>query len=83
MAPALWIVGGGLLLVWGGTWALQITLWLLQLALRLLGGFAVLAFGLISLLALALLDRRELGRIWRRQQADAAVAAVLARERWS
>jgi hypothetical protein len=43
----------------------------------------VLAFGLISLLALALLDRRELGRIWRRQRADAGVAAVLARERWS
>jgi len=83
MAAALWIAGGLVLLVWAGTWAIQIALWLLQFALRLLGGLAVLAFGLVSLIALALLDRRELGRIWRRQRADAAVAAVLARERWS
>ena len=83
MALTLWIVGGVVLLVWSGTWAIHIALWLVQLALRLLGGLAVLAFGLVSLLALALLDRGELGRIWRRQGADAAVAAVLARERWS
>lgn len=83
MAPAVWIVVGVVLLIWCGTWVLQIALWLLQLVLRLLGGLAVLVFGLVSLLALALLDRRELARIWRRQRADAAVAAVLARERWS
>ncbi len=83
MAVAVWIAGGLVLLIWGGTWAIQIALWLLQFALRLLGGLAVLAFGLVSLLALALLDRRELARIWRRQRADAAVAALLARERWS
>ena len=83
MALALWIVGVGALLLWSGTWIVQLALWLLHLALRLVGGLAVLAFGLVSLLALALLDRRELGRIWRRQRADAAVAEVLARERWS
>ncbi|HYC67886.1 hypothetical protein [Brevundimonas sp.] len=83
MALALWIVGAGFVLVWCGTGALQIALWLIQLALRLIGWLAVLAFGLVSLAALALLDRRELARIWRRQRADQAVAAALARERWS
>lgn len=83
MAVALWSVGGFVALVFFGTWALQIALWLIQLGLRLVGAVAVLVFGLVSLLALALLDRRELARIWRRQKADQAVAAVLARERWS
>lgn len=83
MALALWSVGGFVALVFFGTWALQIALWLIQLGLRLVGAVAVLVFGLVSLLALALLDRRELARIWRRQKADQAVAAVLARERWS
>ena len=83
MALALWIVGGWFLLVWCGTWALQIALWLIEVALRLVCGVAVLAFGLVSLLALAVLDRKELGRIWRRRQADQAVAVTLARERWS
>ena len=83
MALALWIVGGWFLLVWCGTWALQIALWLIEVALRLVCGVAVLAFGLVSLLALAVLDRQELGRIWRRRQADQAVAVTLARERWS
>ena len=83
MAVALWIVGAFVAVVFFGTWALQIALWLLQIALRLAGALAVLAFGLVSLLALALLDRKELQRIWRRQRADQAVAATLARERWS
>ena len=83
MALALWIVGGWFLLIYCGTWAIQIVLWLLQVALRLVGVLAMLVFGAVSLLALALLDRRELQRIWRRQQADQAVAATLARERWS
>jgi hypothetical protein len=83
MALALWIVGGWFLLVWCGTWALQIALWLIEVALRFVCGVAVLAFGLVSLLALAVLDRKELGRIWRRRQADQAVAVTLARERWS
>jgi hypothetical protein len=83
MALALWIVGGWFLLVWCGAWAIQIVLWLVQLALRLAGGAAVMAFGIVSLLALALLNPEELRRIWRRRQADADVAAALARERWS
>ena len=83
MTLALWIVGGWFVLIWCGTWALQIALWLILLCLRLVGGAALLAFGLVSLLALALLDRKELRRIWRRRQADQAVATTLARERWS
>jgi len=83
VALALWAVGGVFVLVFFGTWAIQIAVWLIQLALRLIGGLAVLAFGLVSLLALAFLDRDELRRIWRRRQADAAVTATLARERWS
>ena len=76
MALTLWLVGGGFVLIWCGTWALQIVL-------RLAAGLSVLAFGLVSILALALLDRAELRRIWRRGRADAAVASILARERWS
>ena len=83
MALALWIVGGAFVLIWFGTWALQIALVLLQVLLRLVGAGAVLVFGLVSLVALAMLDRDELRRIWRRRQADQAVATTLARERWS
>lgn len=83
MALALWIVCGWFVLIWFGTWALQIALWLIQFALRLVGALAVLAFGLVSVVALALFGRAELRRIWRRQQADQAVATTLARERWS
>lgn len=83
MALVLWIVCGWFVLIWFGTWALQIALVLLQFGLRLAGALAVLAFGLVSIAALALLDRAELRRIWRRNQADAAVASTLARERWS
>ena len=83
MVLALWIVGGWFLLIWCGTWALQIALWLVQAVARLVCGLAVVAFGLVSLLALAVFDRKELGRIWRRRRADQAVAVALARERWS
>ena len=83
MALTLWLVGGGFVLIWCGTWVLQIAVVLLQIVLRLIAGLSVLAFGLVSILALALLDRAELRRIWRRGRADAAVASVLARERWS
>ena len=83
MALAFWIVGGWFVLIYFGTWAFQIALWLIEAAVRLVCGLGVLAFGLVSLVALALLDRRELRRIWRRRRADQAVAATLARERWS
>ena len=83
MALALWIAGGWVVLVCCGTWALQIALWLVEAVLRLICALAVLVFGLVSLLALALLDRDELRRILRRRQADQAVASALARERWS
>ena len=83
MTLAVWVICGGFALIWFGTWALQIALTLLQMCLRLAGAAAVLVFGLASLLALALIDRRELARIWRRHRADQTVASTLARERWS
>lgn len=83
MTFALWVVGGFVAIVFFGTWALQIGLWLLALALRLAGGLAVLLFGLASMLALAFLDRKQLARIWRNERAHADSAAFVARERWS
>jgi hypothetical protein len=83
MAVALWLVGAVFALVFFGTLALQITVWLLAVALRLAGALAALLFGLVSLLALAFLDRRQLARIWRNERTHAANHALLARERWS
>lgn len=82
MALALWLTGAVFVLVFFGTWAIQIALWLLALALRLAGGLAVVLFGLASVLALALLDRKQLARIWRNERTYAENAALLARERW-
>lgn len=83
MGLALWAVGGLVVLVFFGTWALQIAIWLVGVALRLAGALAVLLFGLASLLALAFLDRKQLARIWRNERIHAENAALLARERWS
>lgn len=83
MAFALWLVGAVFVVVFFGTWALQIALWLLAFALRLAGWLAAILFGLASMLALAFLDRRQLARIWRNERAHAGNAALLARERWS
>lgn len=83
MAFALWLVGAAAVVVFFGTWAVQIAAWLLALVLRLTAGLAVLLFGLMSLIALAFLDRKQLARIWRNERAHADNAALLARERWS
>lgn len=82
MTFALWAVGAFVVIVFFGTWTIQIALWLLALALRLAGGVAMLVFGLMSLLALAFLDRKQLARIWRNERIHADNAALLARERW-
>ena len=82
MAVALWIFGGFVALVFFGTWALQIALWLLGVALRLAAGLAALLFGLASLAALALLDRPQLIRIWRNERTHTRNSCLLARERW-
>jgi len=82
MAFALWVVGGLFFIVFFGTWALQIALWLLALALRLAGWAAMILFGLASVLALAFLDRKQLARVWRNERAHAENTALLARERW-
>lgn len=83
MTFALWLVGGFVVFVFFGTWALQIAVWLLMVTLRLAGWAAIALFGLISLLALAVLDRRQLARIWRNERAHAAAEALVRRERWS
>lgn len=81
MAFALWLVGAFVVVVFFGTWALQIALWLLGGALRLAGWIAIALFSLMSLLALAVIDRRQLARIWRNEQAQAGAKALLRRER--
>ena len=83
MGLALWAVGGLVVLVFFGTWALQIAIWLVGVALRLAGALAVLLFGLASLLALAFLDRKQLARIWRNERTHAENTALLARQQWS
>jgi len=82
MALALWVVGGIWFVIYFGTWSLQIALILVQIALRLGGGLAMILFSLMSLLALACFDREQLARIWRNERAGANNAALLARERW-
>ena len=82
MVFALWVVGGFVLLVFFGTWALQIALWLLALALRVAGWLVMILFGLASMLALAFLDRKQLARIWRNGGTPVGNAVLPARERW-
>ena len=81
MAFALWLVGALVLLIFFGTWALQTALWLLNVALRVAGWAAMVLFGLASLLALALIDRRQLARIWRNERSRAAAQTLIRRER--
>ena len=83
MAIALWLVGAFVAVVFFGTWAVQIALWLLALALRLAAWTGMVLVGLVSLLALALVDRRQPAQIWRNECAHAAAEAVVRRERWS
>jgi hypothetical protein len=83
MAVAAWVMGGVFVLIWFGTWALQAAIWLRALALRSVSRTAMAQFGLASLAVLAVLDRRQLARIWRNQSVRAENAGLLARERWS
>ena len=81
MAFALWVVGAFVFIVYFGTWALQIAVILLQITLRLTGWLAMILFGLMSILALAFFDRKQLVRIWRNERVHAGNAALLGRER--
>jgi tetrahydromethanopterin S-methyltransferase subunit E len=83
MAVALWAVGAFILIVYFGTWALQIALWLLMIALRLGGWAVMIVVGLLSLLALAILDRRQLARICRGEPIDTGPGALQALKRWA
>ena len=83
MAFALWLVGAYVVIVCFGTWALQIALWLLAAALRIGGWTLMILFGLLSLLALAILDREQLARVWRGEPPGADTAALSAAKRWA
>ena len=82
MTFALWLFCGIAVCVLFATWAIEIAVWLLGVALRLTGWVAMILFGLTSILALAFLDRKQLARIWRNERTQADNAALLARERW-
>lgn len=80
MGPALAVAAGGLLLICCGAWALQIGVALVRLAGQLLVWVATLTCGLIALAVLAVVDRRELRRLWRNPPAGGVSPA---RARWS
>ncbi|HST92192.1 MAG TPA: hypothetical protein VLJ13_08330 [Brevundimonas sp.] len=83
MAVALWFVGAFIVLIYFGTWALQIALWLLMITLRLGGWALLMVVGLLSLLALAILDRKQLARVWRGEPADRETPTMAALKRWA
>ena len=82
MGLAVWIVCAWVFVVFFGTWAVQIALWLTLVAWRLLVLIAGLVWGMISLGILAVMDRPALMRILRNQNAHAGVRRTLATERW-
>ena len=82
MAVAAWLVLTFIVIVWCGTWALQLAIGAVALAIRLAGWALMIAFGLMSLLALAVIDRKQLGRILRNQRVEIDNTALLVRERW-
>ncbi len=83
MALALWVVGALIFAIYFGTWALQIALWLLMVALRIGGWMLMIVLGLLALLALAIVDRKQLARICRGQPPGVDTAAMSALKRWA
>lgn len=65
MALAVWIVCAWVFVVFFGTWAVQIAVFLALVAWRLLVLTTQLAWGFIALLFLAIFDRRALARALR------------------
>jgi hypothetical protein len=57
MVTAAWIAAWVCVIVYFGSWVLQIALWALPISIRLLIGVAGLLLGLACLLGLALFDR--------------------------
>lgn len=82
MTLALWVVGAYVVIVYFGTLALQLLLWLVQVLWTVLVSTATLAAGIAGTLWLAMFDRAELRRIWREDGARTRVVRTLARERW-
>lgn len=81
MTLVLWAAGAVAVLVFFGTWAIQIAAVALLLALRL-AAVAMQGVGMvIGVLILAATDRSALSRIWREAAVRADNAALLARER--
>ncbi|MFC7380248.1 hypothetical protein [Brevundimonas sp. GCM10030266] len=83
MAAALSVVAGLLLLIWCGTWLLQIALWLIQLAILLVRRSLTVVAGLAGVVVLLLTDRDGLRRALANDAAHQRVRTTLARERWS
>ena len=82
MALAVWVVGAFALVVFLGTWALQLALVLVQITLRLTGWLALFGFGLTSLVVLAFTDREALARLWGDGRGHGDNPALLSREQW-
>ena len=70
MALAVWIVCAWVFLVFFGTWAVQIALWLALVAWRLLVLAAGLVWGLVAIAILAVIDRPAVMRLLRNQPAE-------------
>lgn len=70
VALAVWIVCAWVFVVFFGTWAVQIALWLALVAWRLLMLAAGLVCGVISLAILAVIDRPALMRVLRNQPTE-------------
>ncbi|MDQ8028074.1 MAG: hypothetical protein REJ23_05065 [Brevundimonas sp.] len=83
MAAALSVAAGLLLVIWCGTWLLQIALWLLQLALLLVRGCVMVLAGLAGMVVLLVANREGLRRAFSNEAAHRRVRTTLARERWS
>lgn len=67
---AVWIVCAWVFVVFFGTWAVQIALWLAVVAWRLLVLTAGLVWGILSIALLTVIDRPALMRLLRNQPAE-------------
>lgn len=83
MALAVWIVCAWVFVVFFGTWAVQIAVFLALVVWRLLVLLAGLVWGIISLGILAVIDRHALMRILRNRDVHAEIRCTRAIERWS
>ena len=79
MLFALWIVGAYVVVVYLGTWTLQIALWLLQAAWVVFRIVFVVLAGFVGFCCLLMTDRAALKRMLHSSQPD----VTLDRGRWT